>query len=63
MLYGCGCGVVDNSNHLTNFVEMRLFWLPLSIMNVAEHPSPTNASEKGAYLPPSLLVSLDGSWR
>jgi hypothetical protein len=30
MLYGCGCGVVDNPNCLTTSAEMRFFWLPLS---------------------------------
>jgi hypothetical protein len=30
MLYGCGCGVVGNSNCLTTYVEMRFLWLPQS---------------------------------
>jgi hypothetical protein len=29
MLYGCGCGVVDNLNCLRTFVEMRFLWIPL----------------------------------
>jgi hypothetical protein len=32
MLYGCGCGVVGNSNCLTTFVEMSFFWIFLSTM-------------------------------
>jgi hypothetical protein len=32
MLYGCGCGVVDNPNHLKTLDEMRFFWLPSSTM-------------------------------
>lgn len=30
MLYGCGCGVIDNFNRLTTSTVMRFFWLPLS---------------------------------
>ena len=30
MLYGCGCGVVDNPNCLTTSTKMRFFWLLLS---------------------------------
>jgi hypothetical protein len=30
MLYGCGCGVVDKSNFLKKYDDMRFSWLPLS---------------------------------
>lgn len=38
MLYGCRCGVVDNSNCLTTSAEMRFFWLPLSTIKCSRVP-------------------------
>jgi hypothetical protein len=38
MLYGCGCGVVDNPNYLTTSAEMRFFWLPLSTIKCSGVP-------------------------
>jgi hypothetical protein len=38
MLYGCGCGVVDNPNCLTTSAEMRFFWLPLSTIKCSGVP-------------------------
>jgi hypothetical protein len=38
MLYGCGCGLVGNSNCLTTSVEMRFFCLSISTMKCNEVP-------------------------
>jgi hypothetical protein len=38
MLYGCGCGVVDNPNCLMTSAEMRFFWLPLSTIKCSGVP-------------------------
>jgi hypothetical protein len=38
MLYGCRCGIVGKSNCLTTFVEMMLFWLPLSTIKCSGVP-------------------------
>jgi len=38
MLYGYGCGVVDNPNCLTTSVEMRFFWFPLWTIKCSRVP-------------------------
>jgi hypothetical protein len=38
MVYNCGCVVVGKPNHFTNSIEMRFFWLPLSMMNCSGEP-------------------------
>jgi hypothetical protein len=38
MVYDCRCGVVDRASHLMAYVEMRFFWLPLSMMKLIGVP-------------------------
>jgi hypothetical protein len=58
MLYGCGCGVVDNHNCLMISVEMRFFWLLLSTIKCSGVPSPTSVNEKSAPPLQDLFVLL-----
>jgi hypothetical protein len=59
MLYGCGCGVVDNPNCLMTFVEMRFFWLPLSTMKCNRVPF-THICEWKRCSPSSISVGSSG---
>jgi hypothetical protein len=38
MLYGYGCGVVNNPNYLKTSLEVRFFWLLLSTMKCNRVP-------------------------
>jgi len=38
MLYGCGCGVVDNPNCMMTSTNMRFFWLPISTIKCSGVP-------------------------
>ena len=38
MVYGCGCSVFGNHSRLMTYVEMRLFWMSLSMMKCSGVP-------------------------
>jgi hypothetical protein len=38
MLYGCGCGFVDNPNCLMTSAKIRFFWLPLWTLKSSKVP-------------------------
>jgi hypothetical protein len=61
MLYGCGCGVVDNSNCLMTSTEIRLFWLPLSTMKCSGVPF-THIYEWKRWNFPSSGSSHSSDW-
>jgi len=60
MLYGCGCGVVDNPNCLTTFVEMMFLWLSLSTIKWNRVPF-THICEWKRCSPSSWFVG-SSSW-
>ena len=38
MIYGCGCAMVGRLSYFMTSIEMRFFWLPLSIINCSGEP-------------------------
>ena len=60
LLYGCGCGVVDNPNCLTTSIEMRLSSLSLTTMKCNGVPF-THIYEWNIFSPSSGYTSCS-SW-
>ena len=59
MLYGCGCGVVENPNCLMTSTEMRFFCLPLSTIKCNRVPF-THICEWKRCSPSSGFVGSSG---
>jgi hypothetical protein len=69
MVYGWGCGIIDNFNLLMTSTEIKFFWLPLSTMKCSGVPfthiyewkrhSPSSSSSDSS----GWIFVVDGSTR